>query len=429
MIRRMLLAFALLWTMNASAMSADDSVIVKVAQIDPTGFPRVTAYVSVTDAAGQPMKNLTKDDVSVTEDDQPAEVLEVAGATRDRPVDIVFVFDTTGSMREEIEGVKETAIAFAEKLEANRRDYQLGLVAFGDEIRLVRDHNDRLTGDAEEFKGWIGQLAADGGDDDPEIALDGLQRATEMKYRSRTQKVLILITDAPPHIEGDGTRFSKIVSEEQNQWLADHGFTVYAVAYNDQRFRQVVEATGGDFYDIHREPDFTGIIDKIGGVIANQYRVTYLSPRASHDGTRRHVLVIIGDGSGSGAYVEKHVMNIESSGLATTLFLLPLLLALILPSLANWRSRKAQITPDIPGRDSGTAPTLSPGPNRISSPVTGLCPRCGQSLRPGARFCAGCGQPVHSQPAPIQPAVCPHCSQLLRPAARFCANCGLKVLQ
>ena len=271
----------LVWQCTSIHYTLAAGPTIKVTQVDPSHFPDVTIYVSVTDESGQPVGGFTKDNFQLFEDGEPVDIIDFAGLEEARPVDIVFVFDTTGSMSEEIEGVKNTSITFANKLRDSNRDFRLGLVAFGDKIREVRNRDDTLTSDAEEFKRWIGRLWADGGGDDPEISLDAVRRATQMKYRDGTQKVLILITDAPPHQKGDGTPFSQVVPEELVGQLRDQGFTVYAVAYDHPHFRRVVGETSGEFYDIHRESDFTGIIEKIGSLIAGQYRRLTSAPAPS----------------------------------------------------------------------------------------------------------------------------------------------------
>jgi DNA-directed RNA polymerase subunit RPC12/RpoP len=290
-------------------------------------------------------------------------------------------------------------------------------VAFGDEIREVHNRDDILTADAEEFKSWIGRLRANGGDDEPEISLDAVKRATQMKYRDGTQKVLILITDAPPHQKGDGTPFSQVVPEELMAQLRDQGFTVYAVAYDHPHFRRLVGETSGEFYDIHRNSDFTGIIAKIGGLIASQYRLTYISARPYYDGTRRAIEVEVAGEKGGGSYLEKHLINIRSNGIIALAFLLPLLLALVLPTAVERTRRRPQ-------------PVVESEAVRIQAPeVSGraVCPHCGHDLRPGARFCSRCGQTLTARPAEPHPTVCPRCGHPLRLGARFCGSCGQKL--
>lgn len=435
-----------------------DGPTVQVTQVDPKAFPRVTVYVSVTDEAGQPIAGLKQEDFDLKEDGQPVEVLEFAGIGSDRPVDIVFVFDTTGSMDNEIEGVKNTSIAFANKLRDSNRDFRLGLVAFGDEIRSVDNRDGSLTADAEEFKRWVGRLRANGGDDGEELSLDALLRGSEMRFRPDAQKILLLITDAPPHERGDGTRFSQVTAGETATTLRDAGFTVYAVAYNDARFRQIVDATGGGFYDIQRERDFTGIIDRIGGLIASQYRIVYQSQRPAYDGTRRPVTVTVGGSTGAIEYTEEHMLNVQSSPLVALLLAMPLLAALLLPTL--WPRIKGSkavapppepIMPPQPGAWQQLGPAYPPyaasaGPIYPTPPQpppvyaqpaaappapsmmagTAPCIRCGRPVRAGAKFCTACGQPVAAAPAPQPPPVCSHCGQPLRPGAKFCAHCGAR---
>jgi len=400
----------------ASAWAAGPTV--KVTQVDSSKFPDVTIYISVTDEKGEPMTGLTKDDFQLTEDGKPVDIKDFAGLEEARPVDIVFVFDTTGSMDDEIEGVKNTSIAFADKLRDSNRDFRLGLVAFGDEIREVRNKDSTLTANAEEFKGWIGRLRADGGGDDPEISLDAVKRATQMSYRDGTQKVLILITDASPHQKGDGTRFSQVIPGELVEQLRDQGFTVYAVAYDHPHFRRLVSETGGEFYDIHRERDFTGIIEKIGGLIAEQYRLTYISARPFYDGTRRAIEIQVAGKKAEGSYLEKHLVNIRSNGSIALILLLPLLLALALPTaVGRIRARRPQ--PVIEGERSHI--------QALGVSVQTICPHCGHALRSGARFCGQCGQPMTVQTAEPRPTACPGCGHPLRPGARFCGGCGKRV--
>lgn len=443
------------------AVTHADGPTVQVTQVDPSAFPRVTVYVSVTDDAGQPIAALTQEDFDLQEDGQPVEILDFAGIGSDRPVDIVFVFDTTSSMMDEIEGVKDTSIAFANRLRDSNRDFRLGLVAFGDEVRSVDNRDGSLTADAEEFKRWVGRLRADGGGDDAEMSLDALLEGSEMQFRSDAQKILLLITDAPPHERSDGAGVARVEAGETATTLKDAGFTVYAVAYNDGRFRQIVDATGGDFYDIQRERDFTGIIDKIGGLIASQYRIAYQSHRPAYDGTRRPVTVTVGGSTGEIAYTEEHMLNVQSSPLVAVLLAIPLLAALLLPTV--WPRLKGSKTPaslqpassSQPGAWQQPTPAYPPysppaGPafpvqapppappiypqqpapsapapaGPAAAPGSAPCVRCGRPVRVGAKFCTACGQPMTAAAAPQTPTACPRCKQPQRSGAKFCPHCG-----
>lgn len=427
---------------------------VTVGQVDVSNLPEVTLYATVTDEAGNPAEKLEQSDFLVTEDGKPVELTGFAGIGDVRPADIVFVFDTTGSMGEEIEGVIQTCVNFAEDLERNGRDYRLGLVTFGDEVRGIYRTDDSLTADVQEFKGWLSDLAADGGDADPENPYGAIKQATQMKFRAKSQVIFILITDAPPHHTGDEAEPTSnfddpdLTYERSLALLASpRSVTVYPVAIDYPEYIQLATETGGQFYDIQKNPDFTGIISDIGTVIASQYRLTYLTPRPDFDGTRRNIRVEVRGSSGEVEYLEPHLINIESNLLVGGVCLLPLLLALAVPWLGmallqrTPRETKPSPAPPVgmpaptgypPGPiQPGPAGAAPAGPPRMSTQPANTCPACGRPVRPGARFCAGCGQTLAPPPAAPGPAVqaaappqCRQCGAPLRPGAKFCSKCG-----
>lgn len=161
-----------------------------------------------------------------------------------------------------------------------------------------------------------------------------------MHFRADAQKVLLLITAAPPHEQGDGTSFSQVRPAALTTKLCDAGFTVYAVAYDHPAYQTIVSETRGKFYELTPFTDFTGIIDEIGGDIAKQYRLTYKSPRSSYDGTRRNIVIkAAGRQSDEVNYLEKHLLNIQSDPVIGIILLLPPLLALAAPPfLSRWRT-------------------------------------------------------------------------------------------
>ena len=428
---RILLVLGWLWILSAAFAVAHDGLTVHLVQVDASSYPEITLYVGVTDATGQSVGNLQKDDFSITEDGKDVDITDFAGAGDVRSVDIVFVFDTTTSMAQEVEGMKQTSIAFATKLEQTGRDYRLGLVDFGDVINRVLKGDGTLTDNAGEFRDWISSIRlAGGGCDIPENSLGALQEATQMSFRDATQKIFILITDAPPHHFGDpndaNVSFDDLTISlgYTLQTLMEANVTVYVVAPNHQDFREIVQETGGEFYNIHGESDFTDIIDRIGTLISQQYRLIYVSPRPTYDGTRRDIRVIVGESTGTGEYLEKHLLNIRSNWLIGLILLTPLLLALALPPVLTQVSDRHRGPEMAPVGGADLAPAPSPQPKVVPKST---CPHCGHPLRARAKFCSGCGRTLAIAPAPIGFITCPHCGNTLRPQAKFCSKCGQRL--
>ena len=335
-----LLLVCLFAILASRAAQAQVDLNVQLGQVNVAAYPTVSLYVNVTDREGKLVAGLKQEDFQVTEGGTSVTLTDFAGIESARPVDIVFVLDTTGSMRAEIDGVKNTILTFADKLREKNRSFRLGLVTFGDEIREVGRPDGQLTDSADEFKGWVGRQRADGGGDDAEISLDAIARAMSLQYRREAQRILILITDAPPHQRGDGITFSRVIAADVTRQARDQSFTVYSVTPNLPHFRTLADETSGQFYDLARRSDFTTILDRIGGIIASQYRLTYVSPRPTYDGTRRDIRVQVKSGEGGGSYVEEHLVQIRSHPLLFVILLLPLLALLAAPTLLQrWPRR------------------------------------------------------------------------------------------
>ena len=186
--------------------------------------------------------------------------------------------------------------------------------------------------------------------------------------------------------------------------LKAKGASVYAIAPAFAEFTSLASETGGRFYDIHQNPDFTSLINEIGQMLANQYRITYRSPRPTYDGTRRNVQVLVGGAQARKMYAEQHLLNVQSNCLVGLLCLLPLMFALVAPITVRiaWRLiQPAQATPLFSGENAAHSAVVatdisaagfksleqSPAPeeDQVS------CPHCGQAARRGARFCSRCG--------------------------------------
>jgi hypothetical protein len=268
----------------------------------------------LTGPDGQPVGNLTADNVKVYEDGKPAKIVDFRGVGQGRPVDIVFVMDVTESMQPYIDAVKQSMVSFAHDLAANNRDYRLGLVTFEDyTVSKYPDCNcayrNKLTSNVNEFTQWVGSLHASGGGDIPEDQLDALNYASTLPLRPNAQAIFILITDAPCHVRGDGpdrmgdlayrehknpnANVTNLIPSEVAQTLRKQGITLYAVApppFIEPAYAEIVNATHGRLYNIVTEESrFGSLVREIGHTIATEYALSYKSPRPIEDGTTRDV--------------------------------------------------------------------------------------------------------------------------------------------
>lgn len=210
--------------------------------------------------------------------------------TSGKKADIVFVFDTTGSMGGEIDEMKSISKAFADNLASSGIDYRLGLTEFrdfdydcggpspcgGSDDFPYRVYNGgTLTGSSDTFKSWIDGLGLGWGGDEPESILAAMMHtATDQKWRGGdAAKIVILITDAPVHPDGDccnreGDTLDGVISD-----LAARGIKVYAVGPDEDSIKTMTFETGGKFYLIRSGVNLAPILEDITGIISCSFDI------------------------------------------------------------------------------------------------------------------------------------------------------------
>jgi hypothetical protein len=286
----------------------------------------------LTDQNGNPVGNLRPDNVKVFEDGKEAKIIDFRGVGQGRPVDIVFVLDVTESMQPYIDAVKQNVIAFAQDLQSNSRDYRLGLVTFEDYVVSAYPdcncaYRNSFTSDVKQFTDWVGSLHAGGGGDIPEDQLDALAYAAKFPFRPEAEGIIIIVTDAPPHHDGDGSadtahdqafwdhhtrgvQVTDLTGTKVAEQLKKNGLTLYGVVpppFIAPEYQEIVDATHGRSYNIITEEGrFPALVREIGHSIATEYSLTYRTPRPIEDGTNRSVQLKIDyngeDGTADTAY-------------------------------------------------------------------------------------------------------------------------------
>ena len=181
----------------------------------------ITLNALIAKADGQPLNGLTASNFRVYEDDieRPvASVTETGGGAPTSRADIGFVIDVTGSMDEQIAGVRSSVVSFARALASEGVDVQLGGIAFRDAVEETFD----LTADVESFVGWVEGLWSSCGGDGPEDDLDAIMAGLDsLTWRVGSQHMLVVITDAPTHYGADGSGYTeRTVDEVRNALVA-----------------------------------------------------------------------------------------------------------------------------------------------------------------------------------------------------------------
>ena len=118
-------------------------------------------------------------------------------------LDLVFVMDTTGSMRRELADLQANLVGIIRVLSRLASSLRIGFVAYKDrgESYLTRVYALQRMNDAHaaELVNFVRGLSAQGGGDDPEAVDEGLAAALAMPWRSDAQGRIVVIGDAPVH--------------------------------------------------------------------------------------------------------------------------------------------------------------------------------------------------------------------------------------
>jgi len=128
-----------------------------------------------------------------------AHILENMDTTQ--PVDIAFVLDTTKSMSDDIQHVKNNLQSFLTKLQSKKATARIGFLEYRDQNehflnRVISD----FTNDLNHISKSVESVDVTGGGDEPEAVYDALLAAkSSLSWDSKAKQVVILIGDAPPH--------------------------------------------------------------------------------------------------------------------------------------------------------------------------------------------------------------------------------------
>ena len=119
------------------------------------------------------------------------------------PLDILFIFDTTGSMGEEINRLKATIELIKMNIAAFKPipEVHFGMVLYRDKGDVYRTKEVPFTADMDEFILTLKKLKVAGGGDKPEDMQSALKAAMQkMQWRENAVKLGFIVTDAPPHL-------------------------------------------------------------------------------------------------------------------------------------------------------------------------------------------------------------------------------------
>jgi len=260
----------------------------------PVGLDVVNLVVSVRDEQGNLLTDLGAEDFTVFENGRPQQLM-VFGQAHDPgqddvlSLDLGMLFDTSGSMLEQLRLTKEAAVRFLDSIPRAR---DLFTIFFDEDIRISRY-------DSENQQGLFGRIAdAEGGG---QTALyDSITVYLSRVQAAPGRKVLVMFTDGEDSM-------STITRTEVLDLVRSSDVTIYPIAFlgsfapGTQRaltsrsfLMQVADLSGGELFSPLSSKDLGKIYDRILEELGGQYVLGFSSDDPRRDGKFRRLRVEIG---------------------------------------------------------------------------------------------------------------------------------------
>lgn len=232
-------------------------------------------------------------------------------------LDVVFVVDATGSMRDDIKAVRDNLHYIVESLKKRKEELSVrfGMVAYRDhppEDKTYVTKSYPLTDNLDAVYRFIDSLEIGGGGDPPEAVVDGLWAAYNFNWRPNAYKVIILIGDAPPH---GYAKFSLPIPNVRDKWPngCPAGLDIFQVVRTFRTRSDILFfVIGCNTYVQH---SFSKLAKEGGGQYFYIFRTVELPNKIL--GSLSHVLSLVDFDSRVLAYYQRHdgVFTLEQCAL------------------------------------------------------------------------------------------------------------------
>ncbi|GHT73950.1 hypothetical protein FACS1894124_3090 [Spirochaetia bacterium] len=204
----------------------DNPFILSVVQKPLEGPPEGNYMKDTVDAFADITKSSQGDLVySTGPDDLVEKIKSILEKARRETLDLVLCLDTTNSMRDDIDAVREKLIPMMEAMLEDFPDFRIGMVLYKDYREEYITKVIPFTRDFSAVRRNLDAIRVGGGRDIPEAVYEALYDAAVKFPWEATNREIILIGDAPPHPRPRG----KITKDMVDRAVMDQYLTVSAI--------------------------------------------------------------------------------------------------------------------------------------------------------------------------------------------------------
>ena len=234
-----------------------------------SGTQVVSLFATVTDAQKRLVPDLTQDDFSVFDNDKPQPIIYFDNSIR--PINVVVMLDTSGSMTLTIDLLKQAAEQFLIRL---LPDDKARVGAFNDKIQINAkwsNNRDQLITDVKDLDYGNGTRLWDavGASLDELKGIDG-------------RKVVLVFTD------GDDTesklRLGNVIDRARVDEVMIYAIGLESRYFDGQRqvrtkpdsgLRKIADETGGGYFELTRASELASTFTKVAQELHSQYVIGF----------------------------------------------------------------------------------------------------------------------------------------------------------
>jgi VWFA-related protein len=264
------------------AQAQADGTQIRITQVDNSKFPQVTVYVSVTNAAGEPV-GVDPSQIQLSENGKVMDTRDAGGPGETGPLTTLLLMDVSGSMLEggKLNSAKQAARAYVEQM---RPGDQAGLMTFNTQVRYVQ----ALTTDLGALKAAIDKLNAY----DDTAMYDAVAQGTQILKDVAGRKAIIVLTDGLDNI-------SKNTPDKVIESIGPNGLSISTIGLGDPKksginsgldeagLKAFSERAGGVYSYANDPKTLQGLYQLYARALQSEYRIVYTSPSKLRDGANR----------------------------------------------------------------------------------------------------------------------------------------------
>jgi VWFA-related protein len=245
----------------------------------------VSVVFTVTDKHNHYVKDLTRTDFKVVDDQKPVAEIRSFRRETDLPLQVGLLIDASNSIRDRFKFEQESAIEFLNQIIRPRYDRAF-VVGFDEAPEVTQD----FTDNTEALAKGVRELRPGGGT----AMFDALYYACRDKLMkspqtSSVRRAIILVSD------GDDNE-SHVTREEAIQMALRANVIVYTISTNfpsggegDRILQRIADATGGRAFEPFQLQQVADAFAQIQDDLRSQYELSYRPENFVHDGRYRSI--------------------------------------------------------------------------------------------------------------------------------------------